>query len=52
MRDFAVVDKIGFAGDVARGCVFVDGRLGCVADLGEGLGSRERGCSTESSFRA
>jgi len=52
MRVLVVVDDIGFAGEVLRDRVFVGGRLGCVAGLGEGLGSRERGCSTESSFRS
>ena len=51
IRDIVVDDKVGFAGEVARDCVLADGRFGSVEVLGEGLGSRERGCSTESSFQ-
>jgi hypothetical protein len=51
IHDFVVDDKVGFVGEVARGCALSGKRFGSVEVLGEGLGSRERGCSTESSFR-
>ena len=40
MRDFVVVDDIGFTGEELQDRVLVGGRLGCVAGLGEGLRSR------------